>query len=227
MNYNWCFNYIKKENINCIFELGSRDCNDSITLSNEFNCPVIAFECNPDCIQECKKTLKLNKSCKINLVEKAVHEENKIVNFRPFNRQTYDNIGASSLFEIDFITNRPKCDVDYGKKNVQNLIEVEAIRLDKYIDETGYKPDLICMDIQEAELIALKGLGDKIKDVKYIIFETSFVNTYTGGCIFLDIHNYLEANNFKFVKSNLKDREFPQKNSDTYSFFDCLYINTL
>lgn len=197
---------------------------DSITLHQHFNCFVVAFECNPDCIKECNKNLE-GKGYPITLVEKAVHEENKYLHFRPFDRKKYDNIGASSLFEIDFTTNRSIHDVDYGKKDVQNLIEVEAIRLDKYIDETGYKPNLICMDIQEAELIALKGLGDKIKDVKYIIFEASSVNTYVGGCDFFDIHNYLEANNFKFVKSS-SNCTFPKKCSK-FSFSDYLYINNI
>jgi FkbM family methyltransferase len=226
MNYNWCFPYINKDKIKCIFELGSRDCNDSVTLYKEFNCPVIAFECNPECINECKKTLS-TVNYPITLITKAVHEENKIVQFRPFNREKYDNIGASSLFEIDFITNRASNDGDYGKKDVQHLINVEAIRLDKFIDESNTNPDLICMDIQEAELIALKGLGDKIKDVKYIVFEASIVGTYTGGCTFMDVHTYLETHNFKFVKSSLHNGEFPQKYSNTFSFCDCLYINTL
>lgn len=226
MNYNWSFDKIKKEYIKCIFELGANDCLDSLTLCKEFNCPIFSFECNPDCIKECRKTIETNKNYPITLIEKAVHEENNIVQFRPFNRDKYDNIAASSLFEIDFITNRSINDVDYGKTNVQSLITVDAIRLDKYIDDTGYKPDLICMDIQEAELIALRGLGDKIRDVKYIIFEASLTNTYTGGCNFNDVDNYLKNNNFVFVKSNLVNGEYPSNKSNKYYyFFDCVYVN--
>ncbi len=226
MSYNWCFSYISKDNIKCIFELGARDCIDSIILYEHFNCPVIAFECNPDSILECKKSI-LSVTYPIYLVEKAVHEENKIVTFRPFIRSKYDNIGASSLFEIDFITNRSHTDNDYGKKDVQDNIEVEAIRLDKYISESGKKPDLICMDIQEAELIALKGLGNNINRVKYIVFEASINNTYKGGCSFIDVHNYLVENNFKFLASNLPNSNFPIKTNNFFSFCDCIYINTL
>lgn len=225
MNYNWCFPYINKK-INCIFELGARDCEDSIALYEHFNCPIIAFECNPDCIVECKKNLS-NINYPIKLVEKAAHNENTIVKFRPFIPSKYDNIGASSLFEIDFITNRQTSDADYGRKDVQDIIQVEAIRLDNYISETGQEPDLICMDIQEAELIALKGLGEKIKNVKFIVFEASITNTYDGGCTFMDIHNFLTSNNFTFLKSNLQNGEFPTKVDDYFKFCDCIYINTL
>jgi FkbM family methyltransferase len=228
MNYNWAFEHIDKSAVKCIFELGARDCQDSVYLSNYFNCPVVAFECNPDCVNECKKTLSScsSNSNNITLVEKAVHEENKLVTFKPFIRNVYDNIGASSLFEIDFVTNRDPSDGDYGKKNVQGTISVEATRLDTFIDNEygGSVPDLICMDIQEAELIALKGLGEKLKQVKYVVFEASSVSTYTGGCCFDDVHNYLISNNFKFVQSTRGG--FPTR-ENLYNFFDCLYENTM
>jgi FkbM family methyltransferase len=224
MNYNWCFPYIKRGDIKLIYEIGARDCLDSISLAKEFNCPVIAFECNPDSIKECKNTLSSNNQA-ITLIEKAVHEENKIVSFRPFNRSKYDNIGASSLFEIDFVSSRQITDPDYGRKDVQDIIEVEAIRLDKFIDEAGAKPDLICMDIQEAELITLKGLGEYIKDIKYIVFEGSNVNTYKGGCTFMDVHNYLISKNYRFVRTSLGHVEIPD--TYTYTFCDFLYINNL
>ena len=226
MNYNWCFPYIKKDDIKLIYEIGARDCLDSISLAKEFSCPVIAFECNPDGIKECKKTLFEN-NLAITLIEKAVHEENKIVSFRPFNRSKYDNIGASSLFEIDFVSNRSVADPDYGRKDVQDIINVEAIRLDTFIDEAGAKPDLICMDIQEAELIALKGLGEYIKDIKYIVFEGRYINTYKDGCTFMDVHNYLILNNFQFVRTSSGHVKIPDGNTFTLSFYDFLYVNNL
>lgn len=86
-------------------------------MTKEFSCPVIAFECNPDGIKECKKTLFEN-NLAITLIKKAVHEENKIVSFRPFICSKYDNIGARSLFQIDFVSNRLVTNPDYGRKDV-------------------------------------------------------------------------------------------------------------
>jgi len=223
MNYNWCFNVIKKEGIKCVFELGARDCLDSVTLHEYFNCQVVSFECNPDCIRECNKTLKMYSHYPILLVEKAVHEKNEMVSFMPFNKEKYDNIGASSLFEIDFTSNRHSSDPDYGKNNVQDIIKVEAIRLDSFIENYKVNPDIIFMDIQEAELLALKGLGDNIYKVKYLVFEASSCSTYRNGCNFMDIHNYLTSKNFRFVKSS-QGNELPGP-TQYFNFFDCIYIN--
>ncbi len=225
MNYNWAFPYIPKDSIQCIFELGARDCEDSITLHNHFNCPVTAFECNPDCIQECKKTLQTSDK-PITLVEAAVFNEDTNIAFPPFLRERYDNIGSSSLFEIDFVSSRTPADDDYGKKDVQGMIEVKAIRLDSYIKETNQVPDLICMDIQEAELLALQGLGEWIKRVKFIILEGSMKNTYKGGCTFSDVHQYLLAHNFRFVKSKTVHGLLPEQ-TQYFSFCDLLYVNNI
>jgi hypothetical protein len=145
------------------------------------------------------------------------------INFKPFNREKYDNIGASSLFEMDFTSSRPPSDGDYGRACVQDDIEVECTRLDTYIKDTNKIPNLICMDIQEAELIALKGLGDYIKNVKYIVIEASSVSTYKGGCDFFQVHDYLVSKNFRHLSNN-SSSGFPQR-TQYFTFFDCIYIN--
>jgi len=225
MNYNWAFPYIPKESVQCVFELGARDCKDSITLQEHFNCPVFAFECNPDCIAECKKTLQRTDK-PITLLETAVFNEDTTITFRPFLKERYDNIGSSSLFEIDFVSSRTPADDDYGKKDVQGMIDVKAIRLDSFIKQNNCIPDVICMDIQEAELLALQGLGEMIKHVKFIIFEGSMKNTYKGGCTFSDVHDYLVAHNFRFITSNMEGGNIPGR-TEYFSFCDGLYVNNL
>ena len=197
MSYNWAFKYITTD-IKLIFEIGSRDSLDAIELYNYFKSDIYAFECNPDGIKECINNL--NNFTKIILIQKAVTNYDGIINFRPFIKDKYDNIGASSLFEIDFITNRDISDQDYGKTDVQDNIIVECTRLDTFINTHNKSPDLLCMDVQESELLVLLGLGDKISNIKYIIFEASSINTYKGGCTFNDIHNYLDQRTFKNVR---------------------------
>lgn len=48
---------IDKKQIKTIFELGSRDIIDAIKLHDFYNCKIYAFECNPDCLNECNKNL--------------------------------------------------------------------------------------------------------------------------------------------------------------------------
>jgi hypothetical protein len=49
---------IHKDKIHTIVELGSRDLIDAIKLHNHYNSTVYAFECNPDCLIECRKNLR-------------------------------------------------------------------------------------------------------------------------------------------------------------------------
>ena len=59
MAYHDFKNYINSEKIKTIFELGSRDLEDGVKLINTYdNATCYSFECNPDCLIECKKKMK-------------------------------------------------------------------------------------------------------------------------------------------------------------------------
>jgi len=225
MSYKWAYKYITKD-IKLIFEVGSRDCLDAIELNKHFNCKVVAFECNPDGISECINNIN-DRNITTNsviLVQKAVTDCDGTITFRPFIKEKYNNIGASSLFEIDFISTRDKSDPDYGITDIQKCITVNCIRLDTFIDNISIiTPDLLCMDVQESELLVLLGLGNKIQYISYIVTEASSVNTYKNGCTFNDIHTYLINNNFEFIATN-SGTSLPEL-VNTFSFFDCIYKN--
>lgn len=226
VNYNWIFPYVPQSEIESVFELGSRDCEDAVVLGEHFRCPVVAFECNPQGIQKCKAVIERNKHVKITLVESAVADSNGSATFYPFDTTKYDNDGASSLFEIDFVTSRPRTDADYGKNDVQTITTVQTMRLDTFLETSGLPaPDLLVMDIQESELLALKGLGDAINKVKYVVFEGSLRPTYKGGCSFYDCHAYLISKGFTFVseRSGLHYVPLP---TQFYSATDALYKRT-
>jgi FkbM family methyltransferase len=97
---------IKKDLVKIIFELGSRDLQDAILLKNYYKANVYAFECNPDCLIECNKTMMiLNESDKsqIHLINKAVSLDNGDITFYPFDLTKYNNMGSSSLLKIDLL----------------------------------------------------------------------------------------------------------------------------
>ena len=181
-------NNINKSQIKTIFELGSRDLLDAIKLYNFYNNVIIyAFECNPDCLNECEKTLQtLNASSRANifLINKAVSEFDGDVEFYPFDPSKYNNIGASSMLKIDFLL-RNKDDPDYGKSNPQKEISVSGTRIDSFMLENNIQNiDLLCIDLQGYELNAIKSIGDKLRTVKYIITECSIHSTYSNGVSF-------------------------------------------
>lgn len=211
---------IKKNEIKTIIELGSRDLVDANILSKYYNTTVISFECNPDCLRECYKNLNDN----IILVEKAVSENNCDIDFYAFDKNKYNNIGASSIYKIDF-SNRDINDPDYNRENPQVKITVPGIRMDTYcINNNIKKIDLLCMDLQGYELNALKSFGEYIKNNKYIILECSINSTYINGCNFKDIYNYLSKNNFKYICSDKFGYELPYSN-DSFCEFNSLFIN--
>jgi FkbM family methyltransferase len=219
---------IKKNQINTIFELGSRDLIDSIKLHNFYNSKVYAFECNPDCLIVCKKNYEsLNDKEKksINLIESAVSLESGFVKFYPFDLNKYNNMGASSMYKIDF-TKRNKWDPDYNRPNPQREIIVPSTRLDYFIKNAKINNiDLLCIDLQGYELNALKSLGDEIKNVKYIITETCINSTYENGSTFDELSNYLKKFNINYLCSDEYEYELPDKLISGFSEFNALFIN--
>tara|TARA_R110002050_G_scaffold7274_4_gene28448 strand:+ start:3748 stop:4380 length:633 start_codon:yes stop_codon:yes gene_type:complete len=183
--------YINKVDVKTILELGTRYGVDTIYLQSFFNADVVSFECNPEALNHCRKLLSENQNIK--LVEKAVWSENKTMKFYPV---TNGNIGASSAF---------KANSKYPYEQYeQSIVEVDAVRLDDWWkDNQTENIDLICMDIQGSELEALKGMGDLLKNVKYIITECQYKRLYKDTPLVDDLDEYLSS--FGFVCREIQD----------------------
>jgi FkbM family methyltransferase len=161
---------IKKDGVNVIFELGSRDLLDALKLMAYYDKAVVySFECNPECLVDCEENFSLMKDYiknRIILVKNAVSENNGDVSFYPFDITKYNNKGASSMLKIDFSMRDPR-DPDYNKPNPQKEIIVPGIRLDTFMESKNISNiDLICIDLQGYELNALKSLGSYLHKVK-------------------------------------------------------------
>jgi FkbM family methyltransferase len=221
-------NNIKKDEIKTIFELGSMHLQDGIKLHKIYNCPVYSFECNPEGIELCKQNLTKESpdvQSNIHLIEMAVCEKDEDITFYPFDISQYNNIGCSSLLKIDF-SQRTSDDPDYNRPNPQKEITVKGTRLDTFMNEKGIEEvDMLCIDLQGYELNALKGMGEKLKLVKYIITECSIKNTYSGGTNFEELNLFLNEMGFVYKSSNLFSYQFPFKTKDGFCEFDSLYIN--
>lgn len=189
-----------KSDINLILDIGARDLTESIFLSEKYpNSKIISFECNPQTLPICKENLKNHPN--IELIDKAVNEYDGTCKFYPINpsktKTTWEdgNPGASSLFVANG---------NYPFENyVQDEIEVNCCRIDTILRERNVdKVDIIWMDLQGAELIALKSLGDILKNVSIICTETEINPMYENQALFNDIDNFLKED-FDFVHGNL------------------------
>jgi len=182
------------QNINTIFELGARDCSETLEFNKIFpSSHIYTFECNKNTLPICRKRTRNIKN--ITLIEKAVSDKNSNVKFFPINKELTEttwedgNQGASSLFQAS------------GKYPVENYVQdeitVKSTRLDTVIKKNGIKSvDLLWMDIQGAELLALKGLGSEIHKVKIIHTEVEFFEIYKDQPLFKDIKRYLNRKGY-------------------------------
>ena len=176
--------------VNVIVELGSRDGKDAIRLRDHFNADlVVSFECNPEAIHRCEKRLRDEE--KILFVPLAVWHETKEIPFYPV---INGNIGASSAF---------KASSDYPyEKYEQSEITVQAVRLDEWWQENlpDVEIDLLCMDLQGAEMSAMIGAGDLMNQPRYVITECQFQNIYHDTPVYEDLEKYLHQYGFKGIE---------------------------
>jgi len=197
-------NILLNNDIKYIFEFGSRYGEDTAEFAKKYsNATVYAFECNPNTLDICRKRLFKYKN--VILTEKAITEEDKTVAFFVIDKENTvttwadGNQGASSLLKVS-----GKYEVE---KYAQKEVTVEGITLNSFMQNNNIPSiDLLWMDIQGAELMALKGLKKKISSVKIIHLEVEFMEIYHSQPLFDEIKNHLINNNFRFVGFSAKGK---------------------
>lgn len=102
---------------------------------------------------------------------------------------------SSSIFEFGtHKTHHPE--VDFVK-----TIELTTSRLDTILNERGFdvsKYSFLNIDLQGAELIAMKGMGVLLEKIDYIYTEVNWQELYKGCCTIDQIDQYL--NGFGFIR---------------------------
>lgn len=193
--------------VSSVCELGAHNGRDTTALQDYFNAEVHAFECHPGMIPLAREHIRSHASAhRIRLVEKAVWDTPGRIPFYPVERTTamdgaeLDNPGASSCF---------RARDDYHRRYEQGVTEVEAIRLDDYCHAEGLAGfDLLCMDIQGAALHALRGLGDRLKSVRYILAELENRPLYHDQDLFPEVCDHLAAHGFRAAAEVKRDAWF-------------------
>jgi FkbM family methyltransferase len=185
------------DSINTVVECGARDCTETVAFHKLLpQAEIYAFECNPDTLPLCRNAVR--GIGKIHLVEKAVSDTCETVTFYKIDpsrtKTTWSdgNPGASSLF----IASGKYPVEDYA----QTPVTVAAVTLENFMATAGLAMiDLIWMDLQGAELLALRGLGAAIKRVKLIHIEVEFIEMYSGQALWPDILKFLNSNGFHLL----------------------------
>lgn len=194
-------NYINDKNkAYVIFDIGSRDCQQSIEFYKTFpNAKIYAFECNPNTLDLCEENI-IPYQDRITLIKGAVCDYDGSITFYPINQEKTKttwkdgNPGASSLFKSN------------GKYTVETYVQDEITtnchRLDTIMNKHNIPcVDIIWMDLQGAELLALKGLGNKLSSVEYLYTEVSHKEMYTGQIMYKELNDYMIKNNFSILNN--------------------------
>lgn len=193
------FEYIKN-----IFEFGARYGEDSVEFAKRYsNANIYSFECNENTLEQCKQNTSIFPN--IILTPKAVSDNNGIITFYPIDKDktitTWEdgNQGASSLLKAS-----GKYEVE---QYVQKETQIQCIRLDSFMKEHNIPSiDILWMDIQGAELMALKGLGSRLSDVHVIQCEVEMIEIYNEQPLFKEIKKHLVSHGFRFMGFSSKSK---------------------
>lgn len=186
--------HIIGNDVQTVVEVGARYGDESLMLSNTFkDARVFSFECNPFTLSRCSEKLEGNP--KITFTPKGLGEKNEIL---PFYSYIDNNDGASSFFKR----------IDAATTQIQSGM-FEVIRLSDFAKDHDIRSiDLLCMDVQGFELNVLKGCGELLRNIKFVIMEEpkAIINTtYLPE----NVHSkYLNSPTSGEIKSFMTENDF-------------------
>ena len=94
----------------------------------------------------------------------------------------------------------------YTHPQTGNVEKIKVIALKDWLPKNIYI-DLLILNIEGCELKALKGLGDKLKNIKCIHLEVNVYPFWENCAIFKDINEFLTENGF-YLAMNTKRRGY-------------------
>jgi FkbM family methyltransferase len=171
-----------------ILDVGSRDGGQACEFASVFpRAQIFAFEARP----QSAELVRQNTAgfANITVIEAAVHEFDGLTVFHAVDE---GNLGASSLF------------VGSGVQVIhpieQTAITVPALRLDTWARQAGINRfDLVWMDLQGAELLALRGMGELLNTIRAMQLEITYRELYTGQAMWPEVRTFLEGHGLQLV----------------------------
>lgn len=200
------------KNASTIFDIGSNRGEFALNMSLIFpNATIQAFEPFPPVFEQLVSNIKNNKNIFANQL--AISDKRCQLPFH-----VNKSVDTNSLLK-SIKTNQS---FDKATENVE-IINVESTTLDIYCSENKIdKIDILKMDIQGAELLALKGAKNLLLEnkIKAIFLEISFQPQYSNQALFIEIYNVLNENGF--VLSNIFN---PYYANNSLAWADGLFLH--
>lgn len=171
---------LKKFNVNVkgILHVGAHKC-EEYPMYLEFTPHILWIEAYPNLIQE-----SLSIYPNLNIINAAVSDkDDQIVKFNITN-----NTKCSSLLDFDYHKEiHPEVVIE--KQITLKTKTIQTLYKENNINKTEY--NVLVMDIQGAELLALKGMGSIINNMDAIYIEATEKPLYKGGCVLEDLDKFL------------------------------------
>jgi FkbM family methyltransferase len=185
-------NKVNLNDINIIFDIGSRDCCQSLEFCDWFpQSQIYAFEPTPKSAEWCFKAVEKYKN--IHFFDSAISQKDGFIDFYEV---TNGNIGASSILKKNDRHH-------YGSQYEQKKITISSIKAKTFIEKNNINNvDLIWMDVQGAEIDVLSSFEDCLNNVKAIHTEVGLSEIYEKATIKNELINFMESKNF-YVESIL------------------------
>jgi len=181
---------IKKYNLNIkgVIHVGAHEL-EELSIYKKYNINesnIIWFEANP---------YLANKNKHRNVIHAAISD----INDEELTLHITNNGQSSSLLELDK-------HAEYYPHiiNIEE-IKVKTKRLDSLIHDFD-KYNMINIDIQGCELMALKGLGDNIKKLEYLYLEVNEEHLYKDCPLVGDIDEYVKQFGFYRLETSMTDK---------------------
>jgi FkbM family methyltransferase len=127
-------------------------------------------------------------------------EDNKLYEFNITN-----NGQSSSILKLN------KHKIHHPQIHVSEVINVNSKRMETLLLENNINIDnydFLNIDIQGAELLALKGFGNLLNNIKYIYTEINTNTLYKDCALVSEIDEYLSKYGFKRVETSMTEFEW-------------------
>ena len=168
---------------------------------------IIAFEPSPYNYEKLLKKTKNLKNLKIYNI--GLGEKTGLINFKQ-----HIESSSSTMTQINDQSNyfkRKNFYLDFfnRKKKIFKILKVKIDRLENILNELKINEvDILKVDTEGYDFYVIKGLGDYIKNVKYIYFEHHFHNMLVKNYTLRDINSFMKKNNFiKVFKTKMYFRK--------------------
>ena len=210
------FNFLKKKklkNINIFLDVGAHEGESiEIFVKNFTINKIYSFEPSPINFLKLKNKVNLFsknfKDLEIYIENVGLGREKKKIYLKQLNESsssTINQINKNSKYfkKKRFFLNK------LHAKNFYKNIDIQIIRLDEYLNNNSIEYiNFMKVDTEGYELDVLKGLGTKIHNVQYIMFEHHYHDMLIKTYKFSDINELLVKNNFiKIFKAKMPFRK--------------------